>query len=113
MMCALFLTRENETEGRRPSLFERGFERLRDGYDRGLQWTFRHRLPMLLLTLALMVLTGVLFVMIPKGFLPEQDTGFIFAAVQARQDTAFAAMTKIENQCAQIFLHDPAVSGVV
>ncbi len=68
---------------------------------------------MLLLTLGLMVLTGVLFVMIPKGFLPEQDTGFIFAAVQARQDTAFAAMTKIENQCAQIFLHDPAVSGVV
>ena len=113
MMCALFLTRENETEKRRPSLFERGFERLRDGYDRGLQWTFRHRLPMLLLTLGLMVLTGVLFVMIPKGFLPEQDTGFIFAAVQARQDTAFAAMTKIENQCAQIFLHDPAVSGVV
>jgi multidrug efflux pump subunit AcrB len=113
MMCALFLSREVEPEKRRRSLFERGFERLRDGYDRGLQWGFRHRFPMLLLTLALMVLTGVLYAMIPKGFLPEQDTGFIFASVQARQDTSFAAMTKIENECAQIFRHDPAVSGVV
>jgi multidrug efflux pump subunit AcrB len=113
MMCALFLSREVEPEKRRRSLFERGFERLRDGYDRGLQWGFRHRFPMLLLTLALMVLTGVLYAMISKGFLPEQDTGFIFASVQARQDTSFAAMTKIENECAQIFRHDPAVSGVV
>ena len=113
MMCSLFLPRENEPEKRRRGLFERGFDRLRDGYDRGLQWTFRHRLPMLLLTLALIALTGVLYAMIPKGFLPEQDTGFIFAAVQARQDTSFAAMTKIENQCARIFTRDPAVSGVV
>ena len=67
MMCALFLTRENETEEARRNLFERGFERLRDGYDRGLQWTFRHRLPMLLLTLGLMALTGVLFCDDPEG----------------------------------------------
>ncbi|HTV46553.1 MAG TPA: efflux RND transporter permease subunit [Stellaceae bacterium] len=113
MMCALFLTREDEPERRRPSRFERGFERLRAGYDRGLNWAFRHRLPMLLLTLAMMALTGILYVMIPKGFLPEQDTGFIFAEVEARQDTSFAAMSKIENQVADIFLHDPAVSGVV
>ena len=113
MMCAQFLTRENEPEKRRRSLFERGFERLRDGYDRGLQWAFRHRLPMLLLTLGLMVLTGVLYVIIPKGFLPEQDTGFIFCAVQARQDTSFSTMAKIENEVATIILHDPAVSQVV
>ncbi|MGH7045342.1 MAG: efflux RND transporter permease subunit [Stellaceae bacterium] len=112
MMCALFLTGDDPAKKRR-SRFERGFERLRNGYDRGLQWAFCHRLPMLLLTLALMVLTAVLYVLIPKGFLPEQDTGFIFAAVQARQDSSFATIARIENECAKIFLHDPAVSGVV
>ena len=112
MMCAQFLSRENEPNRQR-SWFERGFERLRGGYDRGLLWAFRHRLLMLVLTLGLMVLTGILYVMIPKGFLPEQDTGFIFAAVQARQDTSFPAMAKIENQIARIVRRDPAVEHVV
>ncbi len=113
MMCAQFLSRENKPgEGRR-SIFERGFERMRNGYDRGLLWSFRHRFFMLWLTLALMALTGILYVVMPKGFLPEQDTGFIFASVQARQDTSFAAMAKIENECARIFLRDPAVADVV
>ena len=53
---------------------------------------------MLLLTLGLIVVTGVLYVMIPKGFLPEQDTGFIFGQVEARQDTSFAAMARLENR---------------
>jgi multidrug efflux pump subunit AcrB len=108
MMCAQFLSRGSAQAGRR-NLFEHGFERLRDGYDRGLQWAFCHRFAMLCLTLALMGVTGLLYVTIPKGFLPEQDTGFIFAAVQARQDTSFAAMAKIENECARIFMSDPAV----
>ena len=51
--------------------------------------------------------------MIPKGFLPEQDTGFIFCAVQARLDTSFPAMAKIENQVARIVMRDPAVAHVV
>ncbi len=74
---------------------------------------FRHRLLMLILTLGLMALTAILYVWIPKGFLPEQDAGFIFCAVQARQDTSFPAMAKIENQIARIVMRDPAVSGVV
>ena len=113
MMCAQFLTRENEPNKQKRSWFERGFERVHNGYDRGLQWAFRHRFLMLLLTLGLMVLTAVLYIWIPKGFLPEQDTGFIFCAVQARQDTSFPAMAKIENQIARIIMRDPAVSGVV
>jgi hydrophobe/amphiphile efflux-1 (HAE1) family protein len=113
MMCAKFLRREDPADKREPGLFERGFERVRGAYDRGLQWTFRHSFLMLVLTLALMALTGVLYVVIPKGFLPEQDTGFIFCSVQARQDTSFAAMRKIENELAEIVLHDPAVSAVV
>jgi hydrophobe/amphiphile efflux-1 (HAE1) family protein len=113
MMCAQFLKREDPAGKKKPGLFERGFERVRGAYDRGLQWTFRHSFLMLILTLLLMALTGVLYMIIPKGFLPEQDTGFIFCAVEARQDTSFAAMHGIENQVAAIILHDPAVSGVV
>ena len=113
MMCALFLTRENEPDRNKRSWFERGFERLRNAYDRGLLWAFRHRFLMLLLTIGLMVLTAVLYIWIPKGFLPEQDTGFIFCAVQARQDTSFPAMAKIENQIARIIMRNPAVEHVV
>jgi hydrophobe/amphiphile efflux-1 (HAE1) family protein len=113
MMCAQFLKREDPEGKRKPGIFERSFERVRAAYDRSLQWTFRNSFLMLILTLGLMVLTVVLYVLIPKGFLPEQDTGFIFCAVQARQDTSFAAMRKIENQVATIVMRDPAVSGVV
>ncbi|HUB95545.1 MAG TPA: efflux RND transporter permease subunit [Stellaceae bacterium] len=114
MMCSLFLTREGEEkENRFGRALERGFERLRDAYDGGLQWVFRHQLPMLLLTIALIILTFVLYVFIPKGFFPEQDTGFIFGQAEARQDISFDGISKIENEGARIITADPAVSGVV
>ena len=68
---------------------------------------------MLLATLALCVVTGALYVVIPKGFFPEQDTGFIFGEAEARQDMSFAAMAEIENQFAKIVLTDPGVQAVV
>ena len=66
---------------------------LRD-YDRGLRWVFRHQLLMLVSTLGLIVLTGYLYIVIPKGFIPQQDTGFIFGALQTRQDASFAAVAQ-------------------
>jgi multidrug efflux pump len=51
-----------------------------------LAWVFRHQLSMLVATLALVIATGALYVFIPKGFFPEQDTGFIFGRAEARQD---------------------------
>jgi multidrug efflux pump subunit AcrB len=83
------------------------------GYDRGLVWVFRHQPLMLASTLALIVLTGYLYVTIPKGFIPQQDTGFIYGALQARLDAPFAAVGKLENEVVSIILQDPAVSGVV
>jgi multidrug efflux pump subunit AcrB len=83
------------------------------GYDRGLKWVFRHQPLMLVLTLALIVVTGFLYVKIPKGFFPAQDTGFIFGQAEARQDTSFASIASIEHQFADIVGSDPAVSGVV
>ena len=58
-------------------------------------------------------MTGVLYVKIPKGFFPEQDTGFIFGQAEARQDTSFAAVAKIEHQFADVIAADPAVFAVV
>ena len=114
VMCSRFLTRESQHGRNFVSRWsEYLFGRLIRGYDRGLRWVLGHQLPMLLLTLALIVATGALYVWIPKGFVPEQDTGFIFGQAQARQDTSFEAMAKFENQFADIILADPAVSAVV
>jgi multidrug efflux pump subunit AcrB len=114
VMCSRFLSRES-THGTNfiSRWSERSFAALIGGYDRGLKWVLRHQLPMLVLTLALIVVSGTLYVWIPKGFFPEQDTGFIFGQAQARQDTSFATISKIENQFAEIIMSDPAVSGVV
>jgi multidrug efflux pump subunit AcrB len=74
---------------------------------------FRHQLPTLLATIALVVLTGYLYVIIPKGFFPEQDTGFLFGQLQAREDSSFEAMAKMENEVSDIIQKDPAVYGLV
>ena len=114
MMCSRFLKHE---EKMKQGPFSRGAESvfnamLRD-YDRGLRWVFRHQLLMLVSTLCLIVLTGYLYIVIPKGFIPQQDTGFIFGALQTRQDASFAAVAKLETEVSAVIQKDPAVSGVV
>ncbi len=114
MMCARFLTRESgHPKGRLNRAAESFFTGMANGYDRGLRWVFRHQPLMLALTLGLIVLTGVLYAAIPKGFIPEQDTSFLFGEADARQDISFAAMAKLEQQFAGIIVKDPAVAGIV
>jgi multidrug efflux pump subunit AcrB len=113
-MCSLFLARESQHgRGRLDRAAEAFWGAIIRGYDRGLAWVFRHQPSMLVATLALVIATGALYVFIPKGFFPEQDTGFIFGQAEARQDISFDAMKEIENQFSQIMLTDPAVSGVI
>jgi hydrophobe/amphiphile efflux-1 (HAE1) family protein len=114
MMCSMLLTREHEqTTGRISRAFEALFNRMRSSYDRGLNFVFRHQPLTLFGTIALVVLTGYLYYVIPKGFFPEQDTGFIFAEIEARQDISFAGISKINDQISKIVQQDPAVAGVV
>jgi hydrophobe/amphiphile efflux-1 (HAE1) family protein len=114
VMCARFLKHENPDERSRFDLAgERFFDWIVRGYDRGLGVVFRHQFLTLLSTLGLIVLTGFLYIQIPKGFFPDQDTGFIFGQAQAREDISFAAMGAIENQFSKIILEDPAVMAVV
>ena len=113
VMCSLFLKGHGE---RPPGALSRGAERCFQAvlglYDRSLKFVLRHQFPMLLATLGLMVATGYLYVTIPKGFFPQQDTGFIFGQAVARQDTSFAKMEKIVHSFGEIVREDPAVSGV-
>ena len=114
MMCAQFLKRErHDRDGRFERAAETFFAGMIARYDRGLKWVLRHQPAMLAATLLLIVVTGFLYVIVPKGFFPQQDTGFIFGQAQARQSMSFAGMSRIEQRISKIILADPAVSGVV
>jgi hydrophobe/amphiphile efflux-1 (HAE1) family protein len=114
MMCSLFLAREHgRPQGRISRAFEKLFDRVAAGYDVGLNLVFRHQLLTLLSTIALVVLTAFLYVIIPKGFFPEQDTGFLFGQLEAREDSSFESIAKMENEVSQIIQQDPAVYGLV
>jgi hydrophobe/amphiphile efflux-1 (HAE1) family protein len=113
VLCSLFLKEQTlHGRGRFNRIAERGFDWMLRHYDRGLGFVFRHQLPALLSTLVLMVATGYLYVTIPKGFFPEQDTGFIFGQADAREDISFRAMAALTHQIVDIVKQDPAVSGV-
>ncbi|HEY6979567.1 multidrug efflux RND transporter permease subunit [Reyranella sp.] len=114
VMCAQFLKREaHHRRSRLNQACENAFEAVVRYYDRGLRWVFRHQFLTLMSTIALIFVTGYLYVTIPKGFFPEQDTGFIFGQAEARQDISFYAMADIQNQLAAIIKQEPGVSGVV
>jgi hydrophobe/amphiphile efflux-1 (HAE1) family protein len=113
VLCSLFL----KEQGLHPAgwvnrVLERGFNWMLRWYQRGLDFVFRHQLPTFLSTLALIVLTGYLYVTIPKGFFPEQDTGFIFAQADAREDISYYGMSELVHKIIDIVRKDPDVSGV-
>src|SRR4029077_3244318 len=114
VMCSLFLKGHNEhPPGRLSRLAERGFQATLNGYDRGLKFVFRHQIATLMSTLILIAVTGLLYMKIPKGFFPQQDTGFIFGQAEARQDTSYQKMVGITHKLAEIVRQDPAVAGVL
>ncbi len=114
MMCSRFLRHERtEDKARWNRAAERFFDATLRVYDRGLGWVFRHQPLVLAGTLGLIALTGVLYIYVPKGFIPQQDTGFIFGMAQARQDISFSAMAELEREISGIVLKDPAVYAVV
>ncbi|MCW0424637.1 efflux RND transporter permease subunit [Xanthomonas sacchari] len=81
-------------------------------YERSLDWVLGHQKLTLLVALATMVLTVLLYVVIPKGLLPEQDTGLITGVVQADQNVAFPQMEQRTQAVAEALRRDPAVTGV-
>jgi multidrug efflux pump len=114
MMCALLLRRPQP--GHREWLY-RASERVFDGmlgmYRRTLNWTLRHPGPVALVLLATVSLSGYLFVAIPKGFFPQQDTGRLVGNIQADQSISFQFMREKLEQFVSILRKDPAVADVV
>jgi hydrophobe/amphiphile efflux-1 (HAE1) family protein len=114
VLCSLFLKEQGlHPQGRFNRAAERLFDRVIGGYDRGLQFVFRHQFPVLMSTLLLMVATGYLYVQIPKGFFPQQDTGTIFGEVDTRLDSSYLSTVQIAHRVVDIIRQDPAVGGVI
>ena len=91
---------------------QRGFDKVIHHYDRGLQVVFRHQPLTLLVAVATVVLTGLLYLAIPKGLFPTQDTGQLQAQVVAAQEVSFARMSDLQKQTVQAILQDPDVESV-
>jgi hydrophobe/amphiphile efflux-1 (HAE1) family protein len=113
-MCAKFL-RAEKTE--KHNIFYRTSEWCFDGllktYTHMLRWVLRHQFPVFVLTILIAVISVMLYIIVPKGFFPQQDTGRIAGSVVAAQDTSFQAMSNKMHQYVGIVLKDPAVDTVV
>ncbi|CAM3850049.1 efflux RND transporter permease subunit [Paracidovorax anthurii] len=91
---------------------QRGFDRVIARYDGWLQWVLRHQGATLVVALLTLVLTGLLYVLIPKGLFPTQDTGQLQARVVAAQDVSFARMSELQQAAARAILQDPDVASL-
>ena len=110
MMASRFLkSHDEERHGRLYKLSEKGFVALARGYELGIDFVLRHRFATLLTFVATVIATGCLFVAIPKGFFPQQDTGILFGTTEAGQDTSFSQMYKLQEQAGAVVMADPAV----
>jgi hydrophobe/amphiphile efflux-1 (HAE1) family protein len=112
MMCARLLKPETKEHGWLYRLFERGFDALLHAYERGLKVVLRHRFITLVTLLGTIALTGYFYVIIPKGFFPQQDTGLIISQSEAAQDISFQAMKERQQALQDAIMRDPAVDTI-
>ena len=114
MMCARILRPHgDERHGRLYQLSERGFDAWRNAYDASLRWVLARPRATMVAFLVVVIATGVLFVRIPKGFLPAEDAGQLFCFIEAPQDVSFDAMAEYQRQVADIIRVDPNVEAVM
>ena len=113
MLCAQFLkSRDESRHGKLYRLSERAFLWMQDEYAMGLRWVLRHQLLMLFVVFGTVLLNIYLFIIVPKGFFPQQDTGRLGGSTRASQDISFPAMRDKQKQLAQMVLDDPAIQSV-
>ncbi len=114
MMCATFLRQHNPSERSRAYLLgERFFNGMLAGYERGLRWVLRHQNLVLLIAVGTLALNIYLYIIVPKGFFPQEDTGRIGGSARASQDISFDAMTVKQAQLAAIVQKDSGVAYVL
>jgi multidrug efflux pump len=113
MMCAKFLRPEKgKKHGKLYLAGERIFQWSVDGYSSRLRWVLRHQLFMFAVTCATICLSVYLYIMVPKGFFPQQDTGRVSGTILGAQDLSFPAMQEKLKQYTDIVMSDPAVDNM-
>ena len=113
MLCAKFLkSRDESRHGRIYRASERAFDWLHNEYAGGLRWVLRHQWPMLFVLIGTFALNIYLYIVVPKGFFPQQDTGRMSGQTIGAQDISSTAMREKQRQLAQTTLDDPAVRTV-
>ncbi len=113
MMASRFLRAHNEERhGRLYKLSERGFDAMLRGYETVLDLALRWKFTTLMIFFATLALSIYMFVIIPKGFFPQQDVGLITATSEANQDISFAEMKGKQEQLSKIVMQDPGVATV-
>lgn len=110
MMCSRMLRNMEEKSSNR---FIDFVERVRQHYKKSLDWSLRHPKLMLLLTLLTLLFNILLFIIVPKGFFPQQDVGQLAGTIQTDQNISFQATNEKLKQFVDIVLNDPAVEDVV
>ncbi len=114
MMCAALLKRhDQERHGRMYRASEWVFEAILKFYEVTLGWVLRHQRITMVVTILTLVFTVYLYVVIPKGFFPQQDTGRITGSIQADQNTSYQAMEHLLTRFAAVVSEDPAVEGLI
>jgi multidrug efflux pump len=113
MMCSLLLRPHSEEKhGRVFQASERVFQWVMGHYETSLAWVLRHQRFTLAVALGTMIATIGLYIVIPKGFFPQQDTGRVTGSIQAAQDISFAGLEKLMTQYVAIVQADPDIESV-
>jgi len=118
MLCSRFLKRAGGSggsgrAGRFAAIAERAFQKMLGGYDRSLQVVLRHRPATMGAFVIVLAATVALFILVPKGFIPDQDTDQIAVTTEAAQGTAYEKLVEYQGQVAEIIGRDPNVEGLV
>ena len=113
MMCARLLKHTPEAEQSRIFLAsQRGYDRIIEFYATTLRWVLKHQTGTLLVAVGTLVMTVLLYIVVPKGFFPVQDTGIILGISEAPQSISFPAMAERQQALAREILKDPAVASL-
>ena len=114
MMCGRLLRAgQSGAAGAMTRRFHDLIERSVEGYHASLLWVLRRQRETLLVTLATLAVTIGLYIVVPKGFLPPQDTGLITAITEAGTDVSFSTMQRLQHRVEEAIRNDPDVTGVV
>ena len=114
MMCSRLLRHQTESaSGGISRQFHSAIDWTVERYRRSLEWVIRHETLTLLVTVGTVIATVWLYIVIPKGFLPQQDTGLIFAVMEGGQEVSFTEMTRLRSEVETAIRKEPEVTGVV